>query len=351
MFVSQAFCVIRSDFNSVWHAGGIYTNQISNANVTFSALGGGINGLVAVNIYENGGYFCPVRISRDTNSVGTNSAFIYSARDTTNCKTICKPEYQGTECNTKTTNNTTCTATDYESFFQDTIKTLTGFNRIVSQSMNIFGSGTNSGTSVQNGQTYYTDTLGIIDFVENGVVVAPIRFSISSAGAIARTSPNSTILCATGYIVDNNKCVKSENCSTGTQEPNASDYNACRGYNMDKYDATIHVLKTKTQDNCTDAGIINICHGSETCTYFECRDGYGTDPNDSTKCISCGSDIRSGTTSGGTCVTCPKGEYYDKTAFDYCSPATEISKSRMERHSGVDCWPKTDKSDYKDCVI
>ena len=349
-FISQALCVIRSDYKSEWNVSGLYSSQI-NSNVIFSTTGGYINGVVAINIYKNGGYFCPIRISHDTNSYSFgNDNFVYYARDTSDCKTICKPGYQGTDCNTPTTTNTTCDDTDYTSFFQSNIKTLTGFNRTITYSINIFGSGSTYGTSIQNGQTYYTDTLGIIDFIENGVVVAPIRFSVSNLGASARASSNPIILCATGYIVNDNKCVKSGNCSTQSQ--NTTNYNACDGYDMNKYDATIHVLKTKKQGiNCTNTGFINICHGSETCTYFECRDGLGVDPDDSTKCISCGSDIRSGITSGGTCVTCEKGEYYNKNASDFCSPAMEINKSRMERYSGVDCWMKTDKSDYKNCVI
>lgn len=354
-------------------------------------LQGAISLYAAREIYEHGAKICQVQIqAANAKNNDTYTWIDYYWRDNNDwesqCVKLCEPGYSGNKCETSNV-QVSC---DNDYIFKSTYSMIQyrddddeGENRHTEDMSVLKFTNQKDGTPSTKQAEHII--LGVTTKLTHGAIVTPIKvtatriknssgggqtttYSNNSLGGGSTYSNNSlgggtqttytnistissaysngkiTLLCQEGYVASGNKCVKTNECEKINMDK------MCDGYNKDKYDESMHILKSRSEQKCSD-GPIKICTTTGTCTYFECRDGLGAAPDDSTKCISCGSDIRSGITSGGVCKTCEKGEYYDKNASDFCSPAMEINKSRMERYSGIDCWMKTDKSDYKNCVI
>jgi len=354
-------------------------------------LQGAISLYAAREIYEHGAKICQVQIqAANAKNNDTYTWIDYYWRDNNDwesqCVKLCEPGYSGDKCETSDV-QVSC---DNDYIFKSTYSMIQygddddeGENRHTEDMSVLKFTNQKDGTPSTKQAEHII--LGVTTKLTHGAIVTPIKvtatrikkpsgggqtttYSNNSLGGGSTYSNNSlgggtqttytnistissaysngdpTLLCQ--EVASGNKCVKTEECEKINMDK------MCDGYNKDKYDESMHILKSRSEQKCSDsANTIQICKTTGTCTYFECRDGLGIDPDDSTKCISCGSDIRSGITSGGVCKTCEKGEYYNTSVKD-CSPAAmEINKSRMERYSGVDCWMKTDKSDYKNCVI
>lgn len=322
-------------FKSEWKVNGVYTERVNNNNI-ISSIGNGINGLVATKIYENGGLFCPTRITND------GGEFSYRRQEFSSCRTICRDGYIGAECELKQTQNI-CADINYESVFANKISTLNGYDENISNSVNIFGKGSKYDHYVMEGEGYYTDMLSIIEFIPNGVKVAPVEFRTTGqnyAGAIvALSSPNFSVLCARGYKLKNDKCVRPADCKKlvpklkipGKQVDSGNDEDNitfCSGY--DGYKSSEH----------------DLIEGD--CYSFVCKNGGF---KEGTKdCIPCTTTRKQGINDNGECIQCKE----DNKMFKDGRCVGYYTYDKKDLVKGIirafDCWREMSGDYYSTCV-
>lgn len=126
--------------------------------------------------------------------------------------------------------------------------------------------------------------------------------------------------------------------------------NLCNGYSKEKYDETMHELKS-----------------SDGCTRFVCKTtGYAFKPDwrqtgDMT-CSICESTEKTpsvGISGEGVCVACPMGYVFNVTADGFCKEATKLSIWNLQygqaelgsvpKEENL-CWTKSEPDEYTKCV-
>ena len=346
--------------SSYHHQKGTYSNQYA------------IDLWAAREIYEHGALFCQVQIQGACQSNSHKYTWIdYYWRDSwkKECVKLCEQGYSGNQCQTYG-EQVSC---DNDYILKSMYSLIKygddddeGSNRHTND-MDVL-----KYENEQEGKPSETQAnhiiLGITRKLSHGAFVTPIKINSKRQIHTTQTSQSSqasyyqecditsvysngkeTLLCQEGYVVNDagTNCVQTEACKINMDK-------MCSGYSKSDYDETTHILKSKrTSTNCTSTGNgLQICHGFETCTYFECRDGYGLESTNSKKCIECSTDNNRGVKSNGVCDICSVGEIFNKS-LKQCSSANlrQIPKSQMERHNGRECWMETSADEYRNCVL
>ncbi len=288
--------------------------------------------IAARKIYENGAEFCLIKtVGRSEQYSNYSPAYnnslnmSYYIQKNPICKTICKVGFWGSECQNKVTPNTTCARDgDYETFFQSDMAELAKTNISKLQKVNdiqVFDEGTITlkGYSWDPDYNYsYSIMLGVVDFIDNGVVVAP--YMITGNKSVKTNDTATTTLCVQGYVLgDNNTCKKPDGCKT------------------------INIkIGTGSGSNPSNSGNTNSTNDDDTASC-----GTGKDYE------------RYGANTAGICLDCwekGKNKIYSKIKKQ-CVNAHAYSKKKMQYGQGDEsaevqfqCWTLTDSGTYDVCV-
>lgn len=322
---------------------------------------------MARDVWEHGAIFCQIQIQAAVPITGNaNYTWIdYYWMDTwkTECAKLCEPGYSGEKCDT----NDEQVVCDNDYLFKQMYSLINSNGddakdkRLHTEEVTVL----NFKNENLNGQLHQAQhiVLGINKRLSHGAIVSPIQITttrtIDTIGSNNSTQTSQitygkiqsvysngqeTLLCQEGYVANKDKtnCVKAQGCEINMD-------NMCDGYNKSEYQESMHKLKSRNEKQCSGSGI-QICRITGTCTYFECRDGYSRESENSTKCIQCETDIAHGTSTTGACLSCPTGQYFNTTTRQ-CAAAQKFEKPQMEKNGNTECWSIRDRDKYKTCVI
>lgn len=343
--------------------GGIgYSKEFMNTNAWGDE--GAIIGVIAEQIVEHGGYFCPYQIQCGNRGDHTYSWFEYyfpEGIDGSNCEWLCEAGYSGVGC-----------APQKAAYVEDYSVPLSGlfpaemtlhtndkgddgdYNSSLAGNIQVFTKGhrliDKPGTKSRDfGETQIV--LGVVDVFENGVKVAPIYVGCnwkdwsavnSSIKEVKRCGNSEKILCRPGYTPN----ATETDCVLATQDMiTIRDLTFCEGFDPDKYNSKDHVLDQ-----------------SGDCVRYFCRDNNMTFAAvDDTTCVACAKGALGGPNKeDGTCVKCEMGQYFDQDT-NSCKTAVAFSKIDMMYGRGMtkndhrvldtQCWTLTNPDDYRTCVF
>ncbi len=340
LFTTNVFAEKISNYSSAWKVGILYNTDVSGESV-IGKYGSYTTVIIAREIYENGGKFCPTRVIGSSMSY-ENVTLRYQDNPLFTCYTICKPGHYGNNCE-KIGTPSICENTNYESVFKDKLKIdVKSDVSLSSYNINAFSAGSEtSGYGLSQVDIYQLTTLGIVGYVPYGIVVAPIKISTAGGGAISSISVNTnnqtTTLCASGYKLEKGTCVKPSNCKIIVpHKPNNDSTGGityCTGYD-DNYDSAKHYLVEES-----------------ACYSYRCKEG-GFDINSDRKdCIKdCGKTKKSGVLDNGNCKICGDNQMFkDGDCVDY-KPL--YAKDLIDGLCDVGkCWMESSPTEYSKCVF
>ena len=324
-FTTTAFAEKQSYFGANWKVGGPYNTTISNNNAIYNQ-GFSTTVLIAREIYQNGGKFCPTMIFGDYD---LNHEPTISYRDNIEftCTTICKPGFRGEKCE-NSDKPKYCGSLDYESLFKGKLNATTTNTIIDSNNISAFKSG------LEN-NAYTSVLLAITDYIPHGVKVAPIEvYTLGNNSLKIRANNQNSTLCTTGYELKDGQCIKPADCqqivmnfgtspSPNQDNPSPEEDDWCSNWNHTNYDPNIHQtvqVGTRIQHRCKN-------------------NGQGFETTDYKKCINCGETKKSGIDSDGLCHRCQTGTIF---TGETCTDAVAIPKAKMR-----ECYMA---NDFENCV-
>lgn len=311
-------------------------------------------GVVALQIVEHGGYFCPMQIQcinerrRDWSDM---HLYFPKGFSRGKCLWLCENGYTGVNC----------------------AKQVAVTPALVSPIDQVFsGVSMIEGKDIRSGDDGYSVTafhawtnqydrdrmilLGLTDFVEHGGLALPIYLSCTEEGYKDNVSyidsmnvyPNVTpkLLCAEGYTANstNTACVELTADALELQQVvGESNKTFCADWDESKYQSTIHEIDL-----------------SGTCIRFLCRDRTRAFParGDYT-CAECAGSIRGGQHSKtGLCVKCEQPGMFFNQETNVCDFGNAYTVLELlygvskKRSTNVieECWTKVDPLEYRECV-
>lgn len=311
-------------------------------------------GMVAKTIVEHGGYFCPYQ-AQCFNKRGKRRSWstYYSPNGANNvgCHWICEPGYAGVNCISQTSPST-CDNKIYGpasggKFAGLSLKTSGGDADRKEGEIPAFDT-----WMEDHGHHREVDiVLGIIKYLEHGVVAAPVKITCGSDNwkgidsfvrAVELPMTNiQKLLCAPGYKANagGTDCepINADLCAT-------EGMSFCSNFSRSGYDSSIHSIES-----------------SGSCAKFYCTNASQAFPkaNDFT-CVDCATGVKGGaSTINGACVQCETGEYFDKPsnsckpASAYIKPDMQYGKGKTKNNTDVkeQCWTMVEPDDYKACVL
>lgn len=321
---------------------------------TFNDEWGGV-AVIALKIVERGGYFCPYQIQCANKRKEKDTWTVYylpNGYNENKCAWLCETGYSGENCVAETTTPAYCDKTPYN--------TQSG-GKFSGLSMKTSGGDSDSVEGRVTGfKTWYEDShyerdvvLGVIKFLEHGVIAAPVRVACGRDNwkdndsyledvYLASGSINQKLLCATGYKPNdtNTDCVPINKDICEIQ-----DIKMCDGFARDKYNSSIHTVKVV--DGCAK--------------YFCSETGKAFVSATDTTCSDCATGSKGGASGkDGTCVKCETGQYFN-TDTSTCETATAFSKTDLQYGKGKtknsdsdinnQCWTFVEPELYRDCVL
>lgn len=306
---------------------------------------GAIVATIARNIYENGAYLCTTQIQAAHRN-GRRYIWLdyYEPLNGSHCAPMCKKGFYGATCNLTTSQD--CDQTNYKSKFKATLKTNGGYDVTnYTKDMVVFDY---QNQRANNSKQATHVVLGVVEYKEHGVVVAPIKVIGERDGVAtwgqkswiesANSNGNTTLLCAEGYVPNNNNT----DCNEASWCENKKQLNKlCPGYSSSEYDEDVHELQKGTDSN------------GKSCYNIRCFAGYGfKSENDKATCIPCEGGPLAYVNNDGFCDVCIKGEYPNGTT---CKKGNMDTYSQTQMKSGPnggrDCWLETDPEKFGGCVI
>ena len=331
--------------------------------------------LIARDLNENGGYFCPTVIAGNKHrwQLGNTSDkrpywTVYyepSEVQSSDCLWLCKPGYFGTNC--QETTSKTCNPTEIkESLWNDI--TIKGNVRVAEDDVAMFSQSVKASCvrwikGVWPSPMEHDAILAVSRWTDSkhGVWVSPFiaradfydgHWSEGPGVAMAYHVGHETLLCMEGYEPNftNTDCVPidSDLCEIVQAVNSGTTCQTSDGY-RDFGDYDPETMETRFFED-----------GDKGCWGMLCTTpGYGFDPSASrATCVDCGvSDLRNGIDKYGNCVRCDVGEIFD-SATGTCLTATALSRDRLYYGPGKDentavieqCWVEPDMYSYSDCV-
>ena len=324
---------------------------------------------VAKEIYEHGGKFCQIQIQPATPTNDNISGYTwidYYWKNDWECAKLCEPGYSGDKC--QTFGEQVSCDNDYILKSMYSLITSDGAQYCHTKDMYVLDfENQKDGTPNTANATHII--LGITRKLSHGAFVTPTKINSKCQINTMQTSQleqpsyyqecyiasvysngQETLLCQEGYEKNESgtNCIKTPECKINMD-------NMCSGYSKSDYNETTHKLLSKSKPtNCTPTGNgLQVCLGSQTCTYYECKDGYALENGSNNhKCIECETTAKQGITQDGVCDICGKGEFFNKTE-KRCKTATPISKQQMITGPNDDkkCWLETSPKKYSNCVM
>lgn len=337
----------------------------------------GVVALVAEQVVEHGGYFCPYQL-QCANKWGKGKswlrAFEPKGYSKSKCAWFCEKGYTGTNCGKQkvaTTGMNTPTTTGNGGLFSGlSMKTSGGADNDKVGSLFVFDETTDSKAlktdwyNMWHGLTRNYDIrkgyflLGVVEFKEHGVVAAPVYLGcyaenknsndswVETLGTLSKGGQK--LLCAEGYTPNSSDtdCILATDemlaVSTAVDEAGKE---FCTGWDETAFDSKIHMLDTSSDD----------------CIRFWCRESGKAfaGPGDK-QCVDCATGIKGGQSKlDGTCVKCQSGEYFNQSQGK-CLSAAAYSKTDLQygkdktKNSGADledqCWTILTPDEYRACV-
>lgn len=314
--------------------------------------------VVAVEIVEHGGYFCPLQIqcaNSDTKKHKKSSWTNYyhpSGYSADKCAWLCETGYVGQKCAKQT------------SYLpQSNILDLTSGVSVKKKGKNVgeisdqifgFDAWDYGDYSKDVSKNEKNVLLGAVSFQEHGVMATPVSIECDKDGkksfvnkVAAYSDLTQKLLCAEGYAANqhNTECVPMtvEMLNLTTQVSDQK--KMCSGWTEEGYNSAIHNIDA-TGD----------------CVKYICKDSTKAFPEyGSFECAECAGSIRGGQHPvTGLCVQCDgAGQYFDTKTGD-CKSANAFTRIDMlygkgkskETNPKVDaqCWTKVNPEEYRNCV-
>ncbi len=316
---------------------------------------GAVTAVFATKVTEGGVLMCPYQFQCHNERRERTTWTEYhkpSAGDKTQleCEWFCEAGYYGAECSVTdaSTRPARCDNTIYtkESRYSAIRQRRSG------------GSVTNYEGAIAAFASAYTGfdeevdvVLGVVRFLEHGVVLAPIHVEcgrdnwddIDSYVKQIVVVGSKRLLCAEGYTPDSSgqNCIPidADVCET-------SDLIMCSNFDKTMYSGARHKLQT----------------GNGCAKYFCRQEGTAFAARGDTNCVDCaGGTVKGGTSpDDGTCVVCKSGQYFNsQTAMCEMSGAmtkTDIqygyakTKNTARWPVSSQCWTKVTPAEYVACI-
>ncbi len=351
----------QKDVNSMGSAG----EFIIDGSLGFVSKGsygdeGAIVAVVAEQITEHGGFFCPYQIQCANARKNHWSWTLYhrpNGWQDSKCVWLCEKGYSGPGCEKMFSVETTDVG-DVISSLRSGITKKTSGGRISNYESNIYGFNTWNYywyAGVWNDHGEQDIILGAVKFLKNGILAAPVQVGcqwdgwkgidswVQRADLVSNTRK---LLCKQGYLPNDTNT----DCVPATAEA-IEDINPvfCGNFPESGYNSSLHVKRKDKERNCY---------------IYVCRDQTKAFPaaGKTDECQDCATSIKGGPNpNDGTCVVCNQtGQYFDvktgvcKTAIGYSHLDLQYGKSRnkVSYKNNVDgqCWAKTSPDEYKECV-
>ncbi len=312
--------------------------------------------VVAVEIVEHGGYFCPLQIqcaNLDQNKYKNSSWTTYyhpSGYSADKCAWLCETGYAGQKCAKQTSYLPQSKILDLTSGIS-VKKGGKDAGNIEDQIYAFHTWGFNNG---QN-QNQKDLLLGAVSFTEYGVMARPVSIECDKDGkksfvnkVAAYSSLTQKLLCAEGYAANQNntECIPMTMEMLNLTTQVSDQKKMCSGWTEEGYNSAIHNI---------DA--------TGNCVKYMCKDKTKAFPaSGNFECAECAGSIRGGQNPlTGLCVKCEQlGQYFD-TKTGECKNAMAFTRIDMQYGKGKtketntkpenQCWTKVSPEDYKDCVF
>lgn len=312
--------------------------------------------VIAKQIVEHGGYFCPQQIQCSNKNCSTKSWTTYfnpTGFIEDKCVWLCEKGYSGTNCAKQVSIvGGMDTSTNKEGLYSGlSLKQSGKYDGSTEPSVPAF-------TSYTEEKMERDVLLGVIEFKEHGVLAGPVSIACKTNKAcgnhsyvdkVARYSgANYKLLCADGYTptTDNTDCVKMTQEMLNLTTTVSDQKKMCAGWSEVGYDSSVHSI-----DSTGD------------CVKYMCKDKTKAFPaSGNFECAECAGSIRGGQNPlTGLCVKCEQlGQYFD-TKTGECKNAMAFTRIDMQYGKGKtketntkpenQCWTKVSPEDYKDCVF
>lgn len=305
--------------------------------------------MIAVQIVEHGGYFCPYQVQCANKRKKKRTWTVYyrpSGYSKDKCAWLCEPGYSGTNC---------APAENIPLACDEKPQKKTSGGRFSGLSLKTWGGDSEGVESEvwgfsQWGSDPECDTLlGIVKYLEHGVIAGAVNVCCgrdnwkgidSFIGSIGTTQVSQKLLCAEGYTANAgaNDCVPVDADFCAVQN-----MSFCQNFDRGGYDKTIHYLDSSS--GC----VKYLC--SETGTAFP---AVGD-----TTCAPCGTGAKGGPSpKNGVCVVCQTGQIFDSesgtcvSAAAYSKSDLQYGKAQTKNSISVSkqCWTLTTPEEYTVCV-
>ncbi len=321
----------------------------------------GIVAVIANTITENGAYFRPYQLQCANKRRRRRSwTMYYYPSGVSRGAWLCKPGYTGLNCATPQDSVSSCDERSYKRERKPRESKINMIRKSREEMYNYVYLKTSGGDSGQvEGEiigfnSWGSDpecdvVLGVIQFLDHGVIAAPIQVccgrdnwkSIDSfVSSVYKVNGSQQILCASGYTANanNSDCVPINPDVCAVQN-----LTMCPYFDKSAYDSSIHYLE---QDG--------------NCTKFFCSEpGKAFPAVGQYTCEDCDTGVKGGANpTNGVCVKCETGQYFDKES-NSCKTAKAMTKTDLQYGVGQtknsrditkQCWTMVSSEEYKKCI-
>ncbi len=322
---------------------------------------GAIVGVIAQQIVEHGGWFCPYHIQCGNGKRNQLSWLLYYrpyGYADSKCAWLCEKGYSGPNCEKQYTEDGSKKNVNVISNMRSGIaRWQEGGNRsdLSGQVQGFYSWEYHFKPTAKNDRGEHNVLLGVVDFLKNGVKVAPVqvgcqwnnwRYIDSWVQRADAMTTKYTLLCKQGFQPN----ATNTDCEYATADM-LEDINPifCGNFPEEYYKPELHRLKKNEEAGC----YIYLC--KDPTKAFTALGKVDV-------CEDCATSIRGGPSLvDGTCVVCNRpGQYFDansstcKSAQGYSSQDLQYGKGQGKGSYKNDiygqCWTKTSPADYRICV-
>lgn len=378
--VAHGYVEVASNVKSVWGA-----SSKPGSNTTFDAPGDfvivgstgrgyrgtcydeySLIGVVADQIVEHGGYFCPKQFqctNKKKRSSSNLHVYFPGGFVDGNCAWLCEDGYTGAYCQkySSVVPGMDAPTRPTDGIFSGvsllTEKCWDRDNGVKSADQNMMVFHNDKGAGKEGHETAVV--LGAVSFMEHGIKAAPMYIKCyaedktsnqSWIEKLGRVKSGATkLLCAEGYIANSS----GSDCVRATAQAlelrgivKGSGKKFCPDWDETKYDGSIHTVDT-----------------SGDCIKFLCKDSTKAFPGGGDySCAECMGNVRGGQDKKtGLCVKCLQTGQYFNVKTGNCENAAAYTTADLQYGAGKtkdswpdvskQCWPIATPSEYKECVI
>ena len=312
---------------------------------------GCIVSVIAEVIVEHGGYFCPYQLqcaNKNKKEGSWTTYYMPSGFSRSKCVWLCEDGYYGDRCNQRIDSAFVCDLSSFKDRVNGKFKSIStkeGGGSADQVESNIIG----FAQWVNASKDECDVVLGVTNFLEHGVIAAPVRVCCGREGWKDMNSFINTVnrigteklLCAPGYKVNEAKTdcelIDFQSCSI-------DNLTACDNFDKEKYDKENHYLEM-TDNNCVK--------------FFCSKPGTAFSEKGNYTCETCSTGVKGGANPDtGVCQECETGYYFDESTKS-CQKALMYSKTdlmygknetRNTTNLYQQCWIEFEPEAYINCV-